>query len=143
MQTCLDHPELQNEIYCQLIKQTSKHVHRGPEDLGVGIPLFLPDSSHLVSCIVDIATLLPGSLLSLPEGKEERPVETSLCEEMYWRSLISHEHKLYNCNSVPCHLVTDANLNLFIPTRNECFFFLLLALSRKLRQIVVASGRLF
>ncbi|KAJ7357469.1 Pleckstrin y domain-containing H member 2 [Desmophyllum pertusum] len=25
MQTCLDNPELQNEIYCQLIKQTSKH----------------------------------------------------------------------------------------------------------------------
>ncbi|XP_022810522.1 pleckstrin homology domain-containing family H member 2-like isoform X3 [Stylophora pistillata] len=34
LQTCLDNPELQNEIYCQLIKQTSKHVHRGPEDLG-------------------------------------------------------------------------------------------------------------
>ena len=42
MQTCLDHPELQNEIYCQLIKQTSKHVHRGPEDLGVGFFVFLP-----------------------------------------------------------------------------------------------------
>lgn len=35
LQKCLDHPELQNEFYCQLIKQTSKHVHRGPEDLGV------------------------------------------------------------------------------------------------------------
>lgn len=35
LQTCLDNPELQNEVYCQLIKQTSKHVHRGPEDLGV------------------------------------------------------------------------------------------------------------
>jgi len=50
MQTCLDHPELQNEIYCQLIKQTSKHVHRGPEDLGVGF-FFLPDSFHLVSLL--------------------------------------------------------------------------------------------
>ena len=35
LQTCLDNPELQNEVYCQLIKQTSKHMHRGPEDLGV------------------------------------------------------------------------------------------------------------
>ncbi|KAK2561061.1 Pleckstrin homology domain-containing family H member 2 [Acropora cervicornis] len=34
LQTCLDNPELQNEVYCQLIKQTSKHVHKGPEDLG-------------------------------------------------------------------------------------------------------------
>ncbi|CAH3122183.1 unnamed protein product [Porites lobata] len=34
LQKCLDHPELQNEFYCQLIKQTSKHVHRGPQDLG-------------------------------------------------------------------------------------------------------------
>ena len=51
MQTCLDHPELQNEIYCQLIKQTSKHVHRGPEDLGVCIFFFLPNSSHLVSLL--------------------------------------------------------------------------------------------
>ena len=40
LQTCLDNPELQNEIYCQLIKQTSKHVHRGPEDLGVGFTFF-------------------------------------------------------------------------------------------------------
>ena len=37
LQICLDHPELQNEVYCQLIKQTSKHVHRGPDDLGVCI----------------------------------------------------------------------------------------------------------
>lgn len=45
LQKCLDHPELQNEFYCQLIKQTSKHVHRGPEDLGVSVfaphPFFL------------------------------------------------------------------------------------------------------
>ncbi|XP_068729703.1 pleckstrin homology domain-containing family H member 1-like isoform X1 [Montipora capricornis] len=34
LQICLDHPELQNEVYCQLIKQTSKHVHRGPDDIG-------------------------------------------------------------------------------------------------------------
>lgn len=37
LQKCLDHPELQNEFYCQLIKQTSKHVHRGPQDLGVSV----------------------------------------------------------------------------------------------------------
>ena len=37
LQKCLDHPELQNEFYCQLTKQTSKHVHRGPEDLGVSV----------------------------------------------------------------------------------------------------------
>ena len=41
LQTCLDNPELQNEIYCQLIKQTSKHVHRGPEDLGVSFTFFI------------------------------------------------------------------------------------------------------
>lgn len=35
LQIVLDHPELQNEIYCMLVKQTSKQIHRGPEDLGV------------------------------------------------------------------------------------------------------------
>ncbi|XP_031572263.1 pleckstrin homology domain-containing family H member 1-like isoform X2 [Actinia tenebrosa] len=34
LQIVLDHPELQNEIYCMLVKQTSKQIHRGPEDLG-------------------------------------------------------------------------------------------------------------
>lgn len=47
LQTCLDNPELQNEVYCQLIKQTSKHVHKGPEDLGV-CHLFY--KSHKVQC---------------------------------------------------------------------------------------------
>ncbi|XP_020901839.1 pleckstrin homology domain-containing family H member 1 isoform X2 [Exaiptasia diaphana] len=34
LQIVLDHPELQNEMYCMLVKQTSKQIHRGPEDLG-------------------------------------------------------------------------------------------------------------
>ncbi|XP_048586759.1 pleckstrin homology domain-containing family H member 1 isoform X2 [Nematostella vectensis] len=33
LQVVFDNPELQNEIYCQLVKQTSKQVHRGPQDL--------------------------------------------------------------------------------------------------------------
>lgn len=30
LQVCLTHPELQNEIYCQLIKQTQKTLPYGP-----------------------------------------------------------------------------------------------------------------
>ena len=57
LQTCLDNPELQNEIYCQLIKQTSKHVHRGPEDLGVGFTfIFLFYRDEL--CLILISLLL-------------------------------------------------------------------------------------
>ena len=37
LQVCLDHADLQNEIYCQLIKQTSKHVYNGPQDLNVSL----------------------------------------------------------------------------------------------------------
>lgn len=47
LQKCLDHPELQNEFYCQLIKQTSKHVHRGPQDLGVSA---FPSLLFLFNC---------------------------------------------------------------------------------------------
>lgn len=49
LQKCLDHPELQNEFYCQLIKQTSKHVHRGPEDLGVSV-LASPSLLFIYNC---------------------------------------------------------------------------------------------
>ncbi|XP_066550229.1 pleckstrin homology domain-containing family H member 1 isoform X2 [Amia ocellicauda] len=53
LQVCLTHPELQNEIYCQLIKQTS---HRQPQNysliqcwqlLSVCVALFLPQHSFL------------------------------------------------------------------------------------------------
>lgn len=47
LQIVLDHPELQNEIYCMLVKQTSKRVHRGPGDLGVS---FLAQSVRLAVC---------------------------------------------------------------------------------------------
>ena len=51
LQTCLNYPELQNEVYCQLIKQTSKHVHRGPQDLGVCIHKLLhSDCARAISC---------------------------------------------------------------------------------------------
>ncbi|XP_015206720.2 pleckstrin homology domain-containing family H member 1 isoform X1 [Lepisosteus oculatus] len=53
LQVCLTHPELQNEIYCQLIKQTS---HRQPQNysliqvwqlLSVCVALFLPQHHFL------------------------------------------------------------------------------------------------
>ncbi|EDO29533.1 predicted protein [Nematostella vectensis] len=43
LQVVFDNPELQNEIYCQLVKQTSKQVHRGPQDLDVSGPLYPRD----------------------------------------------------------------------------------------------------
>ncbi|XP_048061581.1 LOW QUALITY PROTEIN: pleckstrin homology domain-containing family H member 2 [Megalobrama amblycephala] len=49
LQVCLTHPELQNEIYCQLIKQTQKRQPHGPpktlqgwQFLALCVGLFLP-----------------------------------------------------------------------------------------------------
>ncbi|KAG7511976.1 pleckstrin-likey domain-containing family H member 2 [Solea senegalensis] len=54
LQVCLAHPELQNELYCQLIKQTRKrqpHNHPGPlqgwQFLALCVGLFLPQHPFL------------------------------------------------------------------------------------------------
>ncbi|XP_034040743.1 pleckstrin homology domain-containing family H member 2 [Thalassophryne amazonica] len=54
LQVCVTHPELQNELYCQLIKQTRKrqpHGHPGPlqawQFLALCVGLFLPQHPFL------------------------------------------------------------------------------------------------
>ncbi|XP_068608263.1 LOW QUALITY PROTEIN: pleckstrin homology domain-containing family H member 1 [Brachionichthys hirsutus] len=53
LQVCLTHPELQNEIYCQLIKQTSRRTPRGYpltqcwQLLSLCVALFLPQQRLL------------------------------------------------------------------------------------------------
>ena len=47
LHTCLQLPELQNEVYCQLIRQTSRHPAQHKSGVPVSILLYLALESHL------------------------------------------------------------------------------------------------